>query len=442
MKPFPTALLAGLAVSLAGCAGLSAADRGPRTDPVARLIPRGPSPWAEDLGDPALRELLARADAGALDIKTAMARLERADGELEDAEAAGRLRITIGAAAAIGRSRLSETRSAATPTLEGTYDLDIWHRFARGRKAAGEDRKAAVWDLDAARLQVAAETVRAYAALQAARDAEASAIRRREAAASAVELVRLRASAGAASGREIDPRSHAAMAAEALARQAHGEAALQLARLGDLTGQRDVFAPPQAPRGVPASPASATSARVDARPDVQAAFARLAAADQRRAAAVLASRPQFQIAAAFGAPDAAIATLLDVRALAWAVAGTVAREVLDGGARRAHVHIASAEADLADLAYRQTVLTGWSEIRAALAAEADAAAQVALADDDLATAREALRTVRARHAAGVADGLAAAAVAEQVEAANDTARQARLASVEARVRRVLATGGR
>lgn len=442
MRPVAAFLCAVVAALLCGCAGLSAADRAPRTDPVGRLTPAGPSPWTEDLGDPALHALLAQADAGALDVKVALAHLEQADGELEAAEAVGRLRITVGAAAALGGGNLHTARSAGTPTLETTYDLDLWHRFARGRMAAREGRTAAEWDLRAARLLVGAETVRTYAALQAARDAEASAGRRQADQTAALGFSRLRLAQGAATAREIVPRLHALAAANAQAEQARAEIALQAARLRDLTGQRDFIAPPAASLTLRPAPGGTASDQVDTRPDVQAAFARLLAADQRRTAAVLETRPQFQIASAVGAPDAAIATLLDVRSLAWAVAGMAAHEVLDGGARRAHVHIASAEADLADLGYRKAVLSGWSEMRGALAGETNAGRQVVLAEADLDAARSALSVGETRHAAGAADGLTMSDLAEQVETANDALRAARLQALEARVRRVLSTGGR
>jgi outer membrane protein TolC len=426
---------------LSGCAGLSAADRAPRTDPVARLTTTAPSPWADDLGDPALAGLLARADAGALDVKTAVARLERADAEVEAAEAAGRLQVNVGAATAIGGRTFNQSRSAATPTFDTSLDRDVWHRLGRSRKAARDDRAAAAWDVDAARLTVAAETVRTYAALQAARDAEGAALRRQNTASSALGLTQLRVAAGAASAGDVAPRAHDAAVADAALAQARAEIALHTARLGDLTGQLDLVPPPLAPIPTPTAPAPAASTQVDGRPDVKAAYARLAAADERHAAAVLAARPKFQIAAALGSPDAAIGTLLDVRALAWAAAGTVAHEILGGGARRAQVHIASADADIADIAYRQAVLAGWSQIRAALAGEAEAAGQLAIAQSDLAAVRAALDAGVARHAAGAADGLAVATLAARVEIAGDALRQARLSAIDAHVRLVLATGG-
>ena len=442
MKAAIALLATAMALALSGCVGLSAADRGPRTDPVAHLQTTTPSPWTDNLGDPVLAALLARADAGSLDVKAALARLEKADAELEAAEAAGRLQVNVGAIAAVGnRSFNNGARSAATPTLETTLDLDVWHLFRKGREAARDEHSAAAWDVDAARLMVAAETVRTYAALQTARDAEASASRRRDSTGAALGFVRLRVSAGAASARDLDPRAHEAAAAAVQLEQARAEIALQSARLADLIGQPGLAPPPDAP--VPAARAvpSAPSAQVDARPDVKAAYARLAAADHRRAAAILAARPKFQIVAALGSPDAAIATLLDIRALAWAAAGTITHQLIDGGARRAQVHIASAEADIADIAYRQAVLNGWSEIRAGLAAEANAAGQLTIAEADLAAARAARRDGETRHAAGVADGLAVAALAAQVETAGDALRQARLAAVDAHERRVLAAGG-
>jgi outer membrane protein TolC len=148
------------------------------------------------------------------------------------------------------------------------------------------------------------------------------------------------------------------------------------------------------------------------------------------------------ITAALGQPDPAIATLLDIKELAWAAAGALSQEVLDGGAKRAAVHAASAEADLADIAYRQAVVTAWSDVRAALAADAAAQRQLDLAGAQLDTARAALQTGERRHAAGALDGLAIAGLQAAVETAEDGVREAQAQAAEARVRRALAMGGR
>jgi multidrug efflux system outer membrane protein len=432
----------GLAALLAGCAGLSAADKRPRTDPVARLVPAGPSPWREDLGDPVLADLLRRADTGGLDVKAALARLERADAEIEAARAPRTPHVTVGAAVAVGGGSFHESRSAGTPTLEATYEADLWGRYARARDAARLERQAAAADVQAARLLAGAETVRAYVALRGAQASQAAASRRIALAQRALDLTRRRASEGAALPEELAARTRDLAAAQAASETAQAEAAVQAARLADLTGQKGLDLPPAAPAAIAPASANAPSDDVDGRPEVQAAFARLQAADARRAAAVAASRPQFLIAAALGQPDPAIATLLDIKELAWAVAGTLNQEVLDGGARRAAVHATSAEADLADIAYRQAVVAAWNETRAALASDAAAQRQLALARSGVADARAMLRTGEQRHAAGVIDGLALAGLEANVEAAEDAVREAQAQAAEARVRRALATGGR
>lgn len=436
-----TVSIAALAFALAGCATLTPAEKSPRTDPVARLAPAGPSPWTDDFGDAVLTDLLREADAGSLDVKLALAKLEHADAEVEAAQAANPLQLPIGFAGAIGGGTLRQFRSAATPTIEAAYEVDLWGRFKRLRGAARSERRAVAADVAVGRLLVGAETVRAYVALRAAGDAHAAAVRRRADAATALRLTTLRVAKGVATAQEADARARDLAAAQAQLAAVDAEVALQTARLGDLIGRRDLAVPAGAMPRVLADPPSLPSDEVDRRPDVRAALARLAAADQQRASSIAATRPRFLLAAALGSPDASLATLLDVRALAWAAAATVTHNALDGPARRAQVHLASADADAADIAYRQAVLTGWSEIRAALAAEADAARRLDLAQRDLAATRSAMTLGAARHAAGTADGLAVLALQARTEAAADALRAAHVAVVEARVQRRLASGG-
>lgn len=433
--------VSGLVMGLAGCSGLTAADRGPRGDPIVRLNVQTPGPWREDFGDPALRDLLRQADAGDLDTKMALARLERADAEVEAADAVRGINVFAGVASAVGGRTFRTATSAATPTLEITNEVDVWGRIKRSRQAARSERGATASDATEVRLQVGAETVRTYLALRMSQADARTATRRRVLAERGLALVRTRAAQGAATARDIDARRLAVEAAGDQALRATDVARLQTARLGDLTG-RPVAIPdigPSLQLGAPPGPVA--SSVVDTRPDVRAAYARIAAADQHRASAIAASRPQFQIAAAFGSPDAVVATLLDVRALAWAVAGTVSHQILDGGARRAKVHIATADADLADLAYRKVVLDAWNQIREAVAAEAEARRALSAAEADARFARAGLETGRTRRAAGVADGLAIIALDDAAEQAANAAVRARLMVATARVQMALATGG-
>ena len=428
-------------MGLGGCSSLTASDRAPRTDPIGRLMVSTPAPWREDFGDPVLHDLLRRTDFGALDTKLALARLEKADAEVEAADAVRGINVFAGVASAIGGHTFRTATSAATPTLEVTNEVDLWGRIKRGREAARSERGAATFDAAAVRLQVGAETARSYLALRTAQADEFAALRRRELAERALALVQIRVVEGAATPRDVASRRLSVEAAGDLVLNAAEVAHLQAARIGDLAGQPVAVPEASLALELGAPPRPVASSVVDSRPDVRAALARIAAADQHRASAIAASRPQFQIVAAFGSPDAAIASLLDVRALAWAVAGTVSHQILDGGARRAKVHVATADADLADLDYRKAVLEAWTQVREALAAEADARRALSAAEADARLALEALETGRTRRASGAADGLAIIALEDAAEQATNAAARARMRVAQTRVQLALATGG-
>jgi len=432
---------AAAATLLSGCAHLDPQDRAPRTDPVLRLRPAGPSPWRADFDDPALSALLRDADRGALDVKIALARLARARADVAASRAQRRLHVSIGAEAAGGGTSFRDARSSATPTFEAAYEVDLWGRLVRAQTAAGQDQAAAEADVTAARLMTAAETVRAFAALRVAQDAAPGYARRVVLAERAVSLTERRAAEGAAAPDALGAARQAVVLAQSDLAAAQEDERLQTARLADLSGRPAAEIAPGPPLAMD-QPVPAVAAEIIAqRPDVQAALARLRAADARRAEAVAASRPQFQISALLGAPDAAIATLLDARALAWAVAASLSHALLDGGAARARVHGASADADVADLQYRKAVVAGWADVRTALIDQSRARREVAAAQAaaDLSGAGIRLQVMRRRE--GLGDGLDSVAAGEASEAAQDRLRTARLDAVEARVRLALATGG-
>jgi multidrug efflux system outer membrane protein len=433
--------LAAAAALLSGCAHLNEADRAPRTDPVARLRPQGPPPWHVDFGDPALADLLRDADAGSLDVKIALARVARARAEVAEAHARRTLRVSIGAEAAGGGTSFRDARSAATPTFEAAYEVDLWGRLARADDATAQERAAADADLISARLLVAAETVRAFAALRDAQAAVAAFGERVSLAERSLALTERRAGEGAAGPPAVAAARAALAPAQYGLAAAQEDVGLHTARLADLLGRPGVTLPAGPALTAEFAPAGPASEALAARPDVQAAFARLQAADARRAESVAASRPQVQIAALLGAPDASIATLLDARALAWAVAATITHSLLDGGAARARVQAASADADVADLQYRKAVLAGWSDLRAALVDAARARRALAAAQAADAEARRSAAVVAVRRREGVADGLDGIAAIDAQQEADDQLRGARLGLVEARVRLALATGG-
>ena len=432
-----------LGLATAGCADLSHPPALRPHDAVSRLTAVGVSPWREDLGDPALHEVLAQADLANLDIKLALARLERARAE-EGVTGGRRLpKATIGLEGAVGAARDGEARSRGVPSIESTYEIDLFGRLDAAAQAAAAEGRASEIDVETARLLVGAETVRAWSALSQARDlAEAEAVRQ-DAATSALALVRLRAEAGRAPAEEVNARRQVVEEAQARRQAALAEIELQRIRLTALLGRTELIATPapSASAGSQAEPTAVSSDLVAARPEVRAALQRLAAADSRRAEAVAASRPKFAINLAAGAVDPAVANLLDVKSVLWAVGAGLTHDLLDGGAAKAQIRGAQAEVDAADLAYRKAVVDGWAEMRTALLDATDAHDAAVVTQVGLDRARKGLAAVEARHGAGAADGVDLAAGRDQVARAAQAAAEARGRARLARVQLALALGG-
>lgn len=441
MRRWNAAVWAAIGLTLAGCASVTKADLAPRTDPRLRLTPAGAAPWRVDPGDPVLARLLQQADQGALDVKIALARSTKADADLAAARAARRVSVSAGADAAIGGRTFSDTARAATPGIDIRYEVDLWGRLRSAQDAAGADAAASVADVQTARLAVAAETVRAYDALRAAQAERFNAARRRDLAEQIVKLEGQRTAEGVGEDGAAAKARAALSSANARVVWLDEEADLQLARLRDLVGNPDLVLPPGALPAPARAPERVSSDVVDARPDVQAAWNRLAAADSRRAEAVADARPKFIISALLGAPDATLATLLDTRALAWALAGSITHELLDGGAKRARIDAASAEADMADLAYRKAVAAAWAQVRDALNEQARAGRDAAAVEAELADARAALEVGRRRAVEGVIDGVALAALQDNSESSAQRVLAVDVRCLDARIQLALATGG-
>jgi len=439
----PAFAIAGLALALAGCADLGRPPSPRAHDAVDRLAPKGPSPWREDFGDAGLRALLAQADLANLDIKLALARLERARAE-EGVTGGHRLpQATIGLEGAVGAARNGEARSRGVPSVESTYEIDLFGRLTAAAQAAAAEGRASELDVATARLLIGAETARAWSALVQARDLAETQGARAEAAEAALALVRLRNQAGRATADEVEVRRQAVEEALVQRHAAEAEIERQRIRLTVLLGRSELVAAPSPPVVAPPSstPAGLSADLVTARPEVRAAFQRLAAADSRRAEAVAASRPKFMLSLAAGAVDPAVANLLDVKSVLWAVGAGLTHDLLDGGAAKARIRGAQAEVDSADLAYRKAVVDGWAEMRAAVLDDGAAREADLVARTGLARARTALTALEQRHGAGVADGVDLAAGRDQLARAAQAVAETRGRARLARLQLALAFGG-
>ena len=411
---------------------------------AAALATATPTPaWSPDLGDPVLRDLLARAEAGSLDVGMAVARLEKAGADVDLARAGQKPHLTVGLDAATGGADFSSAQKGVGVPAAASYEVDVFGRLKASVRAARADQDAAQADLVAARQLVLAETAKTYVDLRAAQARRASATaaldgaRRREA------LMLRRHDEGDAIGAQLTvARRDTANATAELSAARYAVEAARI-RLGELSGlDAPIDDPPSG--GVPVTPnlANLPSEAVLARPDIQAAKARLEAADARRAEAVAASRPHFTLTAALGSGEPDLLYLLDVRALAWSIVGGLTHEVFDGGAGKARKRGAAAEAQIAELAYRKAVGSAWAQARLGLGALDQAASAEGLARDALTDAEQARRQGEVRHQQGDIDGAELARLESDEAAARSALAQASAVRARAFLDLSLALGGR
>ncbi len=410
--------------------------------PVA--APSNERPWSPTLDDPVLADLLVRAELGSLDIRMALARLEKARADVDLAGAGGRPHLTIGVEAAVGGADFSSSSAGAGAPVLGSYEVDLFHRLKHGLNAARSDEAAALQDAASARHLVLAEVARTYVALRADQEHRAAAELRADLAGQVEALIDRRTAEGSARDEDLTTALTAQAQARAGLRRAEHAVEADRMRLGLLLGQDEpIDEPAYAGDEIPVTPLMTTvsSEAVQARPDIQAVLARLRAADARRAEAVAASRPRFMLTAGIGSGDPDLLYLLDVRALAWAIAGGLTHEVLDGGAAKARKRGAEAEADLAELAYRNAVGQAWGQGRLQLATLQDAAAAEAVAKKTWTQAVRAFGTGKTRHDEGDIDGLALAALEARAVDADVALTEAQAARAQAYVDLLLALGG-
>ena len=118
-------------------------------------------------------------------------------------------------------------------------------------------------------------------------------------------------------------------------------------------------APPPIPLGMP-------SQLLERRPDIAAAERNMAAANAQIGIAYAAFYPSLTLSAGGGVESSAIKNLLDASSRFWSVGPSISETVYDGGLRRATVnqYIAIYNANVA--AYRQSVLTAFQQVEAAL----------------------------------------------------------------------------
>jgi NodT family efflux transporter outer membrane factor (OMF) lipoprotein len=137
-------------------------------DEVSRTAP--PDHWWKLYDDPRLDGLIEKALAGNTDLRVAEANLERSDALLEEVRTGSDFSALADAETSYVQQSAEQSLSHVKPPERPiynlgvgiSYDLDLFGGIRRGIEAASDDKEAIVAARDLARVNVAAETARAY----------------------------------------------------------------------------------------------------------------------------------------------------------------------------------------------------------------------------------------------------------------------------------------
>lgn len=340
-----------------------AADTAATLDVCTALAPPESSAWLE------------RVSAGNFDLRTAAARVRQAEAlaaasasplwpRLDAQVEASRANTPFVPVAFIPRTGIATTWQGS---IAASYELDVWARLRHEHAAAELDESAARYSLEALELMLGAQTLDAWFGAVSQRQLLGLLDAQTDTSEKFLELTRLRFGLGQVPAQDIGRQKQQLLSLNGQRTLTAAQSALSDSRLealaGVVPGTLEVQAqalPPVPPIPDPGVPADI----VNRRPDVQAAFASLAAADRRTAVAIAQRLPSVQLSTSLLSIEQ---TFADLFADAfWSIGATIAGNLFDAGGQRARIELASARAEQALIAYADTLLRATREVHEAL----------------------------------------------------------------------------
>jgi multidrug efflux system outer membrane protein len=421
------------ALALAPLALLAACATGPAYERPALDLPQAwkesAPPFAQDgrwwriYGDSRLDAVVDEALANNADLAVAVARVDEARALVGEAESG--FYPTLDARGSATRQQNSQKTATFFPgiptrfndyraTLNVSYELDLFGRIRAGARAARAELEASEAARDGVRLALAAQVAKSYFTLRAL-DEQVLLTRRtlalRE---EALGLQKKRFEGGVLS--EFDYRQLEADTATTraqlppLERDREREQAALLVLLGK--SPKDVFqdavarkvaeneepSPPVVPAGMP-------SELLLRRPDLVQAERQLAAANARIAQARAEMFPSISLTAALGSESAALGNLFSAGSGLWALGLGLAQPIFAGGRLEAATQAAEARERQAVAQYVKAIQNAFSEVRAALSAQARERESYDAQSVRAAALTDTLRLARLRYDNGIASQL-------------------------------------
>jgi multidrug efflux system outer membrane protein len=338
--------------------------------------------WWTAFGSPELDALVDEALANNPDAAAAAARVLAARAQLDGANASRLPSVEIGGTAS--RSQTSRARFGGmgsfyqnfyTASASAAYELDLWGRLSRTRRAAWAAALASEVDRRTVQQALIADVVRGWLAVRESTDQLALARGTVAAYERSRDMVEDRYLAGVVSSVDLHLSRQTVSSASALAALREQELSAVRRGLEMLLGRYPAGALAADGPGVaelpalPPVPAGLPSDLLERRPDIQAAEMRLRSATESVGAAKAELFPKLAITGEYGYNSSLLEELLKDASSIWNLAGGLSMPLLNRGARTSQVDAARAGAAEAEAVYVKVVLNGFREVEAALTAE-------------------------------------------------------------------------
>jgi NodT family efflux transporter outer membrane factor (OMF) lipoprotein len=286
-----------------------------------------------------------------------------------------------------------------------SWELDFWGRVRRTSESAQAQSAAAADDLETARLEVATEVANEYFTYETYIAEEALIRDTIQAYQKSLDLTQNLRKGGVVSDLDVAQAATQLHSAEGQLPEMELSAAQNLHALAVLCGQSpvdfSVAASQTTTNFLAALPSIIPGELLERRPDIAAAERRAASANAGIGIAKAAFFPVVKMNGLAGFQSIGIDSLFDWPSRFWSVGPSIDLPLFTGGYNRAHYAAAKAAMDSSVATYRQTVLTAYSDVENALAAQTLLVEQWDAETAALIAARQALDIANNRYHSGL-----------------------------------------
>jgi outer membrane protein, multidrug efflux system len=387
----------------------------------AQFVAQSPEAlWWQEFGDAELDDLVGRALAANLDLRSAYDRVRAARAVFVERKFDYAPHVQLDGAythfdeqqPGFGASRINAQSDSLG--FDAAWELDLFGHLRRSVEAARADLGAERADYQDAQVTVAAEVARNYFELRGAQKRLSVARENLGTEHQTLELTQLLDDTGR--GSELDvQRSRARLKATEATIPPLEAAEKQAAyRLAALLGERpgaldDELKPAEVATYAKMLPIGDPAELLRRRPDVRAAERRLAAATARVGVATADLFPRVNVTGFVGFLSGDVgrlfSTTADNNARAWSISPTVSWAAFDIGSVRARLHASEAQSDAAAAEYEKAVLTALEDTENSFVAYGARQTQLKSLTEQAQASRRAAELANTQYREGVADFL-------------------------------------